>query len=1297
MSRARLSRFTLNSAAATVSALSLQARCSLLGVSHFDPKREADWNYLSVFVEQPPSLGIELRNVASCANFAQYPHGRGWIVPQILRIFISSPSDVAAERRRAALVIEKLAKDYARFFDIKPFLWEIEPMLASGHFQDAIVPPAETDIVVLILWSRLGTPLPERTANQEYRGIDGRAPVTGTEWEFENALAANRRKGLPDLLAYRKRLPPKAEFQSTADLEELGRQWQKLEAFWQRYFADRGEIRAGFGSFDDLDGFETKLEGDLRRLIERRIATSFGAAPTAPTQTWLKGSPFRGLQTYRLEHASIFFGRSEVTKTAVEHLVSNAEAGSPFLLVLGASGAGKSSLAQAGIVPALCTRGVVPGVGAWRCAVMRPGGPEGPFSALAAALIHEDCLPELIAGQDRRELPKHLEAAAAKPGFPIASALAARERAARENGELLSGETIKLVLVVDQLEELLTAVDLPPDRRSAFVTCLQGLMLSGCVFVLATMRSDFWHRASDLPLLVALAEGRGRLDLLPPTQAEIAEMIRRPAEAAGLFFEADPRSDIRLDAALAAEAANEPGVLPLLSFLLDALYAKDVRASGSSVLTYASERLLGGLKGAIAMRAEAVFMSLPAGVQTALPRVLRALVTVSAPAAAPTARAAPIVRFPEASPERQFVEALLDPQTRLLVAEGDGEGARIRLAHEALITHWERGRKQIAQERDDLRTRAVVEGAEAEWSAAAARSKRGYLLRDPQLANALDLARRWEAELGEQTLAFVLASRRQARLLQRLITAAAAIFGFVAIAASVLGVLAYVQWQAGLRSQSLFLAGLANQEIKSGRPAKAMMLAIEALPDTRSGSLTQLLRPFVPQAKAALIAASSDSTWDSSIWLGKTLAGHDGTIDAVRFSHDGSKVLTGTRDGIVRIWDSESGKLLARLYHPCLQAPEDLSPAPSAEELDAFMLNHSKVWSTPFFRCRTYASFLPNDSIITANNTDSKVLLWNLATEQIVQTLDSQKPFWLDSFSLSRRGRDVLVGSARKGILWDVSAGSKKMELAGNFKVSVLSPDGRLIAFVDETAIIVLDLATGKRMSAPSQHSSPVTSIEFSSDTKWLVSRSDDGAVMRWDTTLGSSPIKLKGHNGFIKFVALSSSGHRAITGGNDNALIEWDLVSGQPIEAIGLSDQPEFATLSPDGTRIVGWGSGHSARVWAAEGGMLLATLSGHSEGLTAASFSPTGDALITASSDGTARVWRLMPLQKLIDNARASHLSMCLTSEERRNSFLDPTPPKWCSWLGKPIESIGEGESIWIRGKLWLGALARSIELSR
>ena len=111
-------------------------------------------------------------------------------MPQRLRVFISSPGDVPAKRLRAALIVDKLAQEYRRFFLLDSYRWEYEPMLASGHFQEASELPSAADIVLLILWSRLGTSLPEQTAVRAYRGIDGRVPVTGTEWEYEDALQA---------------------------------------------------------------------------------------------------------------------------------------------------------------------------------------------------------------------------------------------------------------------------------------------------------------------------------------------------------------------------------------------------------------------------------------------------------------------------------------------------------------------------------------------------------------------------------------------------------------------------------------------------------------------------------------------------------------------------------------------------------------------------------------------------------------------------------------------------------------------------------------------------------------------------------------------------------------------------------------------------------------------------------------------------------------------------------------------------------------------------------------------------
>src|ERR1051325_10055925 len=237
-----------------------------------------------------------------------------------LRIFVSSPGDVIPERRRAQLVIEKLAKTYARFFAIEPVLWEAEPVLASGHFQDQITPPSETNIVVLIVWSQLGTPLPAKTATREYHGIDGRVPVTGTEWEFEDALAAQKQRGAPDLLAYRKKAERLVALQDEAAMRAARTQLTKLDAFWSRWFVNRGEFRAAFSDFSDLDAFEAKLESDLRKLIEARVKALPEASASTLAPVWLAGSPFRGLDSYWFEHSPIFFGRSAMTRAAVEQL-----------------------------------------------------------------------------------------------------------------------------------------------------------------------------------------------------------------------------------------------------------------------------------------------------------------------------------------------------------------------------------------------------------------------------------------------------------------------------------------------------------------------------------------------------------------------------------------------------------------------------------------------------------------------------------------------------------------------------------------------------------------------------------------------------------------------------------------------------------------------------------------------------------------------------------------------------------------------------------------------------------------
>ena len=698
---------------------------------------------------------------------------------QHIRIFVSSPGDVPDERLRADLIIDKLSQDYSRFFNIESYRWEHEPMLASGHFQDAIEPPSAFDIVVLILWSRLGTPLPERTAIREYRGIDGRAPVTGTEWEYEEALRAARERGAPDLLAFRNISPapidprdPEARARSNAQLEAL-------DQFWRRHFADRGVFLAAYDEYRSLEEFAHRLEESLRKLIERRIKSLAAGISKAPI--WL-GDPFRGLESYEFEHGPIFFGRDGAVTTATEQLATNARSGHAFLLVSGTSGSGKSSLVKAGIVPRLMKPQRISGMEFLRRAIFRPAS-EGAdvFLGLAQVLTgpsdNESVgLPELIAkGQDAVQLAKHLRGS--DPGYLFANALGRLTEAGRKSGRLLGFEDAKLILVVDQLEELFTVSGITAEDRRAFIQLLAGLAQSGAVWVIATLRADFWHRAADVPELLALAKGQGRFDLAAPSAAELAEMIRKPAQAAGLSFETHPQSGLGLDAVLAEHAAAAPGALPLLSFTLDELY-KSAKARGETVLTHANYEALGGLEGAIANRADEIMRGLPAAAQAALPRVLRSLTTVTNTAdQAPVARSAALASFGEASPARILVDAFV--AARLLVAAGEtGTLPSVRLAHEALISRWQRARDQLAADRRDLETRTLVERQFGRWSQARGRARRLLLLRNPDLANAVDLARRWGDELGPVLRDFIKRSSRRARLAQTL--AAAAAIGVIA-------------------------------------------------------------------------------------------------------------------------------------------------------------------------------------------------------------------------------------------------------------------------------------------------------------------------------------------------------------------------------------------------------------------------------------------------------------------------------------------------------------------------------------
>jgi tetratricopeptide (TPR) repeat protein len=769
---------------------------------------------------------------------------------RVVRVFVSSPTDVAAERGRVQAIAATLNREYQGLVSFETVLWEEHFYKANRSFQPQIAESVACDIVVSIFWTRIGTELPADFA----RMPDGRPYPSGTAYELLTALDASKRREVPDVYVFRKTADAPIP---TADAERRRQaqiQLDALEAFWSEWFkVGKGQFKAAFQTFASTDGFEQQLEKLLRQWLE-----SHGVL--GPRLSWPKekGSPFRGLAAFEAEHAAIFFGRDRVIGEARRRLNAAAERGTPFLLIVGASGTGKSSLARAGLIPRLTTPGVVASVDVWRVARMKPSdGGAGPLAALATALF--GALPELAQGDypNPAALADNLARGGGASAQPIVRALArVAEEAQRERhtDQVLQPA---LVLLVDQFEELF-AQGVSDQERTAFAESIKELVASGRVWCIGTLRADLYEFLLKQPVLKALKEAGASLDLGPPGAAELAEIVRAPAAAAGLVFERDVDKG-ELDERLLADAKTADS-LPLLQFTLRQLYDRRVETDGEVKLTHAAYDALGGLSGAIAAEAEQAVANLSPTSLDALPRLLRRLAEPARDGKSLTLREVPRTEASADSWEATLVDALLG--ARILIARTDAMGRpTVRLAHDAVLAGWPRAKKAAQASREFYRVRAEVEDALRRWQEH--RRPRDRLIQPGvPLAEAEKLVKDFRTELPAELTGYVTASRNRARARQRMVAVAAVFFFALAFAATVAGVLAYRSRQEAVRAEQRAVAerDRATQNFELARRA-ADSLVVDIAHGLRNvqGMSAQTVRKILETAKTTFeqLAASA--------------------------------------------------------------------------------------------------------------------------------------------------------------------------------------------------------------------------------------------------------------------------------------------------------------------------------------------------------------------------------------------------------------------------------------------------------
>lgn len=761
------------------------------------------------------------------------------MVNDVVRIFVSSPSDLGFERSRAERVAERLSG----LFDgvkIVPYRWESgQYFSAHTNFQDAIPEVEAFDIVIGLFWSRLGTPLPASYATMP----DGRPYPSGTAFEILRAIEHRRKpgQGKPDVFVYRKMagpppVPPDDMVGQQAQLERLA----ALNAFIAEWFVNEADgFKAAFSPFNTTDDFEAMLESHLRTWLRdnRRLGRE---------RRWRveeRGAPFRGLEAFEAEHRDVFFGRRADIERGRERLGDAAARGTPFLLIEGASGTGKSSLARAGLLPRLTD--LDPDA---RVARMRPEG--APIDALARALVA--ALPELSLGdyQTPEALARHL-ANGGDPG-PVLRALDRAAAAQQQKQGTEAPPALRLYLLLDQAEEVF-APSLAPEVRRRFADLIAALARSGRIWVIATLRADARAAALADPAFAGLIDSGAALTLSPPGAAALADIIRAPAEAAGLSF--DRQDGVGLDEALIAEA-QDTAALPLLQFLLMQLYDRAVarvRGAGQvlgdvdsdqpvATLSFADFHDLGGIAGAVRAQAEAAFAGVSAAAQATLPRLVRAL-TEPGPGGLGL-RDAPLAEA--ADPD---TAALVDALVAARILARDD--AHIRFCHARVIGVWDRAAEAARSGAAFLRIRAEVQAAQAKWQA---QGRRASLLlpRGVPLAEATTALADHADELPDDARRYIRASRARARRGQSLTAAAALVFAGVAG-------LAIWQTDVALRSEAEAQAAQAQaQSALHDATAAANMLIFDLAQKLKDQGLpTRLAREILDEAQrlqAGLIA-----------------------------------------------------------------------------------------------------------------------------------------------------------------------------------------------------------------------------------------------------------------------------------------------------------------------------------------------------------------------------------------------------------------------------------------------------------
>lgn len=925
-----------------------------------------------------------------------------------------------------------------------------------------------------------------------------------------------------------------------------------------------------------------------------------------------KPCPYVGLDAFR--DRTFFFGREVDTQSLLEQLQK-----APLVVVLGASGSGKSSLVIGGLLPALAGDRqlaelcVVPPFVPGNCALANlaravRGSACGAGGAIDPAAILQD--------------PGQLSAA-------------------------LGGNAATSTLVtIDQFEEVFTLLD--EAEREALVASVAELLKAGRGHrVILTVREEFRSRIVGLSALSPYLD-TAWYTMRPMGYAELRAAVEKPAALVNLQFQSGIVDD------LVKKVLGQPAALPLLQFTLHALWEKRDR----NRITFEVYRKVGDPLTALTASADQFYEGLALQTQDEVKRILLELVRVDELL---EAYRQPVAQSQLLKAGRANTEAVLgllaaNDYVRIIPAAGEA-GALVEVKHESLVRNWPRFVAWIDEKRHQRRERLALAQAAERWAQGG--KPADGLLTGWQLAAAESAT-----ELQQLEQEFVQASREaidrgrheKEEALRREAQesrATARRFRILWMATGVLAAIAIVATYSALEEGRAKVKAEATTLKAEATNRERVLLAMKALnyvDDQLDVALllgidfNRLLAREAEAQRALLIslitnlelkslfaghkddvravAFSPDGrtiasgSFDNTVilWnlqgqmLHPPLEGHEEGVMRVAFSPDGKLLASASTDGTVRLWEVESGRPVARLDHPeevygvAIDGSGKILAASGKggkirlwniesigqHRMETMLVHNEDMVGLPAGSVFAIA-FSPDSGILVSGGLDGRVVLWDMKRRrQAAALVHVGQGVW--SLAFSHDGKTVAAGTADGQIhLWDVVRRKRAATLRTSHGSGVMdiafSPDDRQIATVGNDRNAYIHDAV--RVKAPARrlngYADAFLSVDFADGGK-VVTGTSSAMVVSWDL-MGHHRFgnELAPPGGSFTRVAFGDSPHSLYSFSRD-VLHYWDLDAAgvpEPKPVEGKQGLIEFVMVSPDGKWLVTIGRDYGVKIW--------------------------------------------------------------------------------------------------------------------